>query len=177
MKTVNDINDLNKIIRTLLMSQSELDPQFIRNAVSMYGQNLDKNYDDDILSNLTTDDLLMLFELQSRQTDFEISETEEDDSISYYKAYTIHITIYGNASITFSNQLIARLRSNTVRELFAVQGVYLESVSESKYICEFKNHVLWQRADFDINIACKMSLSQLNVEHEFDKLNAVTIYT
>lgn len=174
---IDDIKELEKIIRNVLIEQSEISSKFVRNALSVYGTDLDQNTGDNIFTAIARTQALMLFELNAKNLSSDMSETNADDSISYYKAYTVRIIIYGDKSPTIANKLIARMRTQYVRDSLQDKGVYLDSVSNADSIYEYKNGVMWIRNDFSIDIACTMNIQPVTSISDFATIPQPIIYT
>lgn len=176
MNTIANIDELNKLIRNQLIIQAELPSNRVRNALTTYGAMLDKLLTKQEFDSVCPCEELMLFELKTRENDADVSMTEnEDASISYYKSYSVYIILYGNNSATIMNKLIARLRTQAVRQALYEEGVYIEEVKNDLSINEFKNDVMWHRHDTEILISCKMSIKQVTPDNAFEKLNPVNI--
>ena len=174
MIDLKNVNDIEVIIRNMLITQSELNEQFVRNSLSLYGTGLNEEVAEDIFDSITDNNCLVLFELNVKNGNFDISETIKD-VIKIYKTYNVHIIIYGNNSNTLANILAARIRSEKVRMTLEEQGVYLEFVDEVQSVHEFKNDVLWLRTDFDMQIACEMSIKQVGENDTFDSISKLTL--
>lgn len=175
MIAINDINDINKIIRKQLILQSELSSKYVRNALTTYGVTLDKLLSNQVYDTICPCDALLLFELQTRDNSADVSMTESDDSITYYRSYNVHIIIYGQNSSNVSTKLIARLRSENVRKMLYDEGIYVELVTNDTSINEYKNDAMWHRHDFDVYISCKLSVVQLSTLEYIEKLNTLNI--
>lgn len=200
MKTFNDVNELNKYLRNILITQTQLDGSRVLNALSLYGTELDKLLSDsttqyDAIDNTNT---TLLFELQARSSTSDMSMEENetsvaslvcsdnvecdsltvsdngpvlDTSIAYYKSYKLNIIIYGNASSTLAGKLVARLRTETVRNKLYCDGIYLESVSDQTTINEYKNESMWLRNDITVNISVKQDIAQISVDGNFNNFD------
>lgn len=168
MKAIADIIELEKIVRKYLISQSEVKSEYVRNSLSTYGETLDKLLFKQTYDTICECDELILFELQTRKSESDVSMTEADDSVTIYKSYTVHVIIYGRNSATVMTKLIARLRTENVRLALRSEGVYVEEVTNDESVNEFKNDVMWHRHDCEVRISCYMSVSQTlkNVEFE-----------
>lgn len=175
MIAIKDINELNKIIREQLIIQSELDSNRVRNALTTYGATLDKLLHEDKYESICKCDELMLFELRTRENDADVSMTEYDDNITFYKSYTIYIILYGDNAATIMNKLIARMRSQAVRQALYENGVYLQEMKNDISFNEFKNDTLWHRHDVEILISCKMSIEQVSPNVDFEEFGDLTI--
>ena len=175
MKAFADINEINKIIRAQLITQSELPSNRVRNALTTYGATLDKLLTHQEYSSICVCDDLMLFELRTRDNDADVSMTEEDGFVTYYKSYLIYIILYGNESANISSKLIARLRTSSVRLALQDEGIFIEEVKNDTSLNEFKNDVLWHRHDIEILISCKMSISQITPDPQIKELGELQI--
>lgn len=174
MKLISNINDIVKILRTVLIQQSELNADRVLNSLSMYGTELDKLIEDEKYGAIDQNDALLLFELLARATTYDMSETE-NDAIQYYKAFTMHVIIYGNTSSDIAIKLINRLRTETVRAELQSNDIYLESVSDVTLLNEYKNDSMWLRADFDINIAAQFTITKVTISDNYEQLGQLSI--
>ena len=104
-----------------------------------------------------------------------MSFTEVDDSVTYYKSFSVQITMYGDETDNIAPLLVARLRTEAARDNLFNQGVYLESVSNPTQLDEFKNGVLWKRWDFEINISVRFSIAPVYAQNPMKILNDLTI--
>lgn len=175
MNTIADINELNKLVRNQLIIQAELPSDRVRNALTTYGATLDKLLTNQEFDSVCPCEELMLFELKTRENDGDVSMTEVDDTVSFYKSYTLYIILYGNNGATVMNKLIARLRTQAVRQALYEEGVYIEEVKNDSSVNEFKNDVMWHRHDTEILISCKMSIKQVTPDEVFEKVDPVNI--
>lgn len=174
MTTITDINELNKIVRKYLINQSELPADRARNALTTYGSTLDQLLQKQEFTGICPCDELMLFELRTRENDADVSMTEVDGYVTFDKSYTIYVIIYGNNAATVMNKLIARLRTQVVRENLLNEGVYIERVLNDTSFNEFKNDVMWHRHDTEIHISCQMSIAQVSDDNAFESIDPVT---
>ena len=170
IKTSN-IDELNRIIRTSLIEQSKLDSNRVVNGVSVHGQELLEKLNKYAYKSYEPTDAFIVFELSSRDSSNSFSQTSEDNTVSYYMSYGIHVIVYGNGSPTLSNIICARFRTEEVRDNLQYQGIYIESIENPRIGNDFVNSSLYMRCDFFINISCQMSISQVSKEDEFEKLD------
>lgn len=175
MITLQNTNSIETIIRAALIAQSGLNGKFIRNSLSLHGEALEKVLSEQIYTSIDGLDSLMLFELQSRQNDADMSETESDGSISYYKSFTIYVIIYGDSSTDIANVLTARFRTESVRTQLQYDGIYLEKISDPQKINEYKNETMWIRNDIEIDISCQIKIKQVSEEEHFKRLNNINV--
>ena len=178
--TVTSYVDAEKTIRAELIKQSGLAASMVRNAHSAYGQMLDvsETADNDIFRSLETSECLILFELRPRESVGDMSETEDDDdTISYYKAYRVHVIMYGEPATTLSHTVVARMRTELCRMNLQSKDIHFERVSYPVAFHEYKNMRLWERADFDIDISCKTQILPVESEEPFAAFSALDIRT
>lgn len=176
MKTIDDINELNKIIRTHLVSQAEIASNNVRNALTTYGTDLDKLLEEKEYVGIGLTDALILFELRTNDNNADVSMTENDGDITFYKSYLIYVIIYGDDGKNVMNKLIARLRSQRIRQALYEDGVYLEKVTNDVSINEFKNNVMWLRNDFEIHISCQLRITQLSTDNDFESISPINTF-
>lgn len=174
MINITDINDIEVIIRNKLIEQSQLDSNYVRNSLSLYGPELDQELCPDIFDSIATTQNLIIFELRANSTGNDRTETI-NNKIKFYKSYTVHIIIYGENSNTLANVLIGRFRTEEVQEDLESQGIYLETIEDIESIHEFINDVMWLRNDFKINIACEMSINKISDNNTFNSISQLTI--
>lgn len=204
MKTFDaDIKELEKYLRQELIVQSQLDETRVLNGLSVYGVELDKllagEDDEQIYDGITHDNTTLLFELEARDSNNNVSMEEDikdeskavicsnstdcdnitvsDDTgtvntnITYYKAFRLKVIIYGDDSKNLAFKLAARFRSQAVRNALYSKGIYVEEVTEQKSVNEYKNESMWLRNDFDINIGIKQEVEQITTESDFNNVD------
>ena len=162
MTTITDINELNKILRQYVIQQSEVDSNFVRNSLSTYGENLNKLLFRQEYNSICPCDTLILFELVNRNSTNNVSMTEDDNSVTSYMSYTFKLIIYGTSANNVANKLIARMRTESIREKLLSEGVYLEHIDDAMSVNEFINGIMIQRQDVDIQISCQLSTIQIS---------------
>ena len=174
--SIQKISEVEVIIRNILISQSGLNPQFVRNSMSIYGTSLDKETNESIFDTITQNDCLVLFDLESNG-DLSISEDLNDlqDRIKLWKSYEVHIMIYGDESDTLANVLVSRLRTEEVRMILASQGVHFNDIDNVTTIHEFENEVIWLRSDFKMLIDFEMIVDRITKNDTFATLSQLTI--
>lgn len=175
MKILQSINDIEKIIRKYLISQSQVQSNFVRNSLSIYGEALEKVLSEQIYNSINANDVMILFELKERQNTSDVSETNDSNVIDYYKSYKIHVIIYGDNSTNIANNIVARFRTIYIRDILREEGVYLEQISDASKINEYINETMWLRNDVDIDISCHLQIAQIEQDYIADTLNDVLI--
>lgn len=171
MVILRSVDDITTIMRQILIAQSEIDSNFVRDAESVFGSDLDKTDDNEIFESIEQDDAMILFSLEDRQNESDMSQTQDDDTILFYKSYTMHVIIYGSKSATIVAKLISRLRTQKIRTTLQTKGIYVEQVSNESELHEFNNSTMWERHDFDIDISCTLSIDQIEPEYSVQSLN------
>lgn len=167
---------IDPIIRSVLISQSQLSQNFVRNAFSTYGTALDKTTSTDVFETLTPTDCVIFFMTSKRQSIGNQSIAIELGKVIQAQAYSVKVMIYGDDGCSLATALVARLRSEPIRALLYDAGIYLEEISETDTIYEFKNSASWLRTDFTINIACEHLILPITDEFEYDTLNTLKTY-
>lgn len=176
MTILSDVNELDKIVRKYLISQSQLPAERVRNSLSTYGETLDKLLFKQTYDTICACDELMLFEVKARKNDADVSMTESDGTVSFFKSYEVYVIVYGNNAPNVANNAIARLRTENCRLAMLNEGVYLESVTEDDSINEFVNDVMWRRHDFSLFVSCKLQIDQTLESIEFEEIDQPKIY-
>lgn len=171
-----NINNIESLIRACLIQESGLDQQYVRNALSIYGSYMSDSYDGIDWTSITPDQSLIFFELSNRDSDGDMSETDEN-KLYIYSSYQIHVIIYGDNSMNLANILLARLRSRYVRDWFMENDICLQTVSNSTSLHDYKNGALWMRNDFDMNIACEIQIVPATESYTFNKYSDIIIKT
>ena len=172
-----NVNDIEAFVRATLIQQSGLEQQYVRNALSQYGSYMSDSYDGLDWSALTPEQTLVFFELSNRDSDGDMSETEPDGSLKIYTSYQVHVIIYGDNSKNLANILIARLRTRNVLDNFMEHDICLQTVSNSTSLNDYKNGALWQRNDFDMNIACEIKITPETESYTFKEYSDIIIKT
>lgn len=174
MKSLTSTSELNKIIKQQVGLLAEVDPSVVRDSTLYFGAEFNKD-DDSILTSFNPDDTFIFFASGDRETTSQTSFTEEDGSIVYYKAYQYNLYIYGENGCDVANKLVARLRSESVRNAFHEQGIHIESVSNPVQLREFVNELVWMREDVNIDLSVKLKIDQLSDYQTFTDLTEFNI--
>lgn len=174
MTHVSSVKELNKIVRKHLIAQSELPSTKVLSALSIYGDDLDKMIDEHVYEAIDQTDAMLLFELNARDSSTDVS-FDEGNSIIYYKSYKLSCIIYGNSCSDIANKLIARFRTEPVRDALQNYGIKLETVSNETTLNEYKNNSMWIRSDFDINIDCKFKIAKLSDDIKIEDFSELII--
>lgn len=170
-----NINNIETIIRNILIEQSQLDPKFVRNSLSLYSTPLDINTQN-VLETIEQDDTMLLFELRARTDVLNISEQDlETGAITYYQGYQVHVIIYGDECRTLANKIIARLRSSRLNDLFRENLLEFYGASNPESIQEYINNVLWLRTDFDIDLSCIMEIDPVSEDYVATQMSTINI--
>ena len=165
-------NEINKLIRAQLIKQSGLDKSRVINALSIYGETLDKLLEDSVYNSYERSDVVCLFELQSN--DQQVSFDENNTAV-YLRSYEVRVILYGNASDDVATLTVARLRTEKVRQDLYEAGLRLRAVSEPIIVNEFKNGVMWLRTDFSILLDCEFSVKLTEQPIIFDDISDIKI--
>lgn len=160
-----DINSIEIFIRNILIEQSQLEPEFVRNSLSIYSTPLMTD-NQSILDTLQQNQLMILFELRARNDVLNISEQDEETGIiTMYQGYQVHVIIYGDNCRTLANKLIARLRTGRLNDIFRDNLVEFYGASDPESVQEYINEVMWLRTDFDIDLSCIMEIAPVSTDY------------
>lgn len=174
MKTINDVNELNKLLRSYVISLSEVNASMVRNVLSLYGEDLDKAMSESVFDSISTAQTLILFELRSRQSSSNVSYDNEED-VTLYNSYSFKLIIYGDDSSNVANKLFARFRSAATISVLYNDGIYIESVDDPERISEFKNGTMWLRSDLSINISCEASITKIFNDYDMENAGKIVV--
>lgn len=155
-----DIQEINKIVRNQIIQQSELSPNQVMNGVSVHGQDLIESINKYAYKSYDLKDSFIVFELQSRESSSDMSQTRVDNRIRYIASYRVQVSTYGFSAQTLANKIIARLRTEYARLQLQEQGVYLANVSNAITGNDFINNTLMIRCDFTIDVSVEMIIDQ-----------------
>ena len=118
---------------------------------------------------------MFLFELRTRDSNSTVSYTNIDEDIVYHKAYSLKLTIYGNDCENVANNIVARFRSEIVRNSLLDNGVHIEDISDSILFPEFVNDSMWLRSDLSIDISCTFIVKQISKDDNFETLSELKV--
>lgn len=157
IKALDTLNEATVILRNKIIEISKLSSEYVINALSVYGADLAKILEEIQYSIKTAgsnpenmvNDTLIVFEVRNNTS----SSNNMIQKDVVYAAYTMHIIIYGEASEELSVKLKTGLLEIDTKCALREEGVHIMSISNIDAINEFKNSVLWQRRDFDIQFA------------------------
>lgn len=174
---ISTIKQVKKLIRAQLIAQSGVNGQFVRDATTEYGAMLDKAGENSVFTSIVPTDIVILFDIEARNASSDMSQTNDDQNktISYFKALSMHVMIYGDDSLDKAQTLVARFRTDRVRTSLFGEGIYLENVDDPTSIHEFKDDVVWLRSDFTINIACEFVINQAQSVDDYATVESLTI--
>lgn len=171
----SNTEELNKVVRQVLILQSGLQSTRVLNSLSIYGEDLDKLLEDEIYGSIERNDAMLLFELRSRDSTSNMTQTNDDDTLLLVRSFTLHVILYGNSSSDIASILKTRLETEKVRLSFVERGIYIEDISMPQTLNEYKNQTMWLRNDFDINLTCSFLIEQISKDSSFETLSKMTL--
>lgn len=170
---IKSIKEVDKIIGDMLVKQSELQRGSIVNGCSIRGVDLSKFVTEKVKLSYDLSDSVIIFETKASSND-DVDFTEAENDVVRESLYLeVSVIIYGNQSLTLAKKLKARFESEKVRNDLLAKEVYLSSVNEITSMNEFINETIWPRADFSMNIACEIQVSQIDEMSEIDKADVI----
>ena len=177
MAEVKSVREIEKILRTSIIENSGVDANFVRNVITEFSVDLDKDYTSSIFSGLSEEDAVILFELVPDDNNSDMSEDiYNSNNIAYYKYFKLKVIVYGDDAVSVSMRVISRLRSQAVRDTLIGQGINISNISEANEINEIINGIVWQRSDFTINIGCKLIIEPVKENYEINEYNNLVVY-
>ena len=175
MTYITSVNEPNKLIRNVLIEQSGVSPVFVRSVHTEFGADLDKKQGS-VFTSLTQDDEAILFDLETNDTSNNMSETVGSMTV-IYQSFRASVIMYGHVASLLAEYLVARLRTQEVRESLHEVGIHVENVSSPTKIEEFKNGVVWARHDFDIEFACQLLVPPITTSYDYEEYTNISIET
>lgn len=177
MISFKKVDDLEKLLREEISVQSELPLDRVLNSLSLYGTELDTYLMENIYVSIEQPDTLVLFELTSRKSNSDVSMNiqTEDDFITYDKAFRLNLIMYGSSSSDVALKLVARFRTEEVRNNLYEKGIYLEKVEDPYILNEYKNETMWLRNDVNIDIAVEFKIQPITKNSIFSNLSELNI--
>lgn len=168
--------ELDKIIRNVLIEQSELNSKRVLNALSVRGQNLSKFITENSYMSYNLSDIVIIFEISSNQSSkSNVVMEEDDDTITDYSSFYVKILIYGNKSSYIANKLKSRLLSRKVIDNLQYEGIHVETVSNPEPMREWLNETLWIRNDITMEISCRESFEKVSLDYYMNDLSVLQI--
>ena len=182
MNAMASIKDLQKELRTCLISQSGLTGDFIRNSLSLYGEDLQKALNNllqpDEYTSITGSDTMILFKLSlDSEVDIHASfiNDKDESKIYYYKSFEYFLYIYGDSSDDIALKLKARLRSQAVRDALQEKGIHIISIENPEQVNEYINDVMWKRCDLSIKLGCKFIINPIATDYDINQINKMEV--
>lgn len=175
---IDDIAEIDKIIRNELILQSEIDGNLVRNAQSLYGVDLAEVFCTFNFGAVEQDEILIIFhnEFQAAGMATDISETNTDSGdTTIYKQFNCHLIIYGDDSDTVVSLITSRFMSPTVRNKLYAKGIYINKATHGIAAEEFINGQFWSRHDCDISFGCQLLIPPIDADNRVEAINGLNI--
>lgn len=174
IKAIKEPLEIDKVIRNVLIKQSELSSSRVLNAASVRGQNLSKLIEEDTYTSLNLSDILIIFErVFNPNSKNNVVMEEEDDTITIYSSFYIKILIYGNDSPYIANKLRSRLLTRSVIDDLQESGVCVNNISNPEPMSEWLNETLWIRNDLTMEVSCRESFKKIDSDYEINELSGI----
>lgn len=171
---ITEFSEIDIIVRTHLIRQSQIDQSLVKNLASRYGSSFSKNETDEIFDSVLPSDNIIFFITEKSPSSNDVSLTNEDETITQYSSYDVKVSIYGDDSANLAMKLVARFRTSKVRTSMFESGLHIHSIEESGSIHEFKNDVAWLRTDFTIHVECEHRVEQVEDDLDVSSLNIIS---
>lgn len=175
IKTISNIFELDKILRKYLISQSNLKPDVVVNALSVRGPDLELLISNNTYFSPNLNDVVLIFENETNETTNNVSVDEEDATFTIYQSFRCKIVIYGNYSKTLALILKTRFESDTIRDKLFEEGINLENVSNPVSINEFKNETVWIRTDLNIEYSCRLNVQPIAETEQLENISKLIV--
>lgn len=174
IKQLTDINIAIKVLRQMLINQSQLESNKVLNALSVYGPET-LTTGEDCQFSFTNEDTFILFELIEIESSSNVDMTESDDSVSVYAAYEFKLIIYGTDSANIAQKIRGRFRTTKVLDELYAQGIQLYKVDRPTAMNEYINDAMYERRDMSIYFGCNLRVEQVTDYDTFAQLNDIDV--
>ena len=175
ISNLNEYNEINKIIRNQLLTQTGLANDHVLNGLDFDGINLEKRLDDQIFVSFSLLDNFIIFNLVPRTSTSNISQDIEDD-IYNVSSFMFKLIIYGKSSMKLAQIIKSRFLTEEVRHDLYKSGIYIEDIDNPVPTNEFVNSKIYTRTDFSINISCESKFEKITQPTMFEEINEVSFY-
>lgn len=176
IKSVADLHEINKIIRSQLIEQTDLPGDNIINSLDTYGPELIKYLEDmDLYGSYDLKDTVILFEITSDPSRLNITTDEENDKIYAFSSYTVHLMIYGENSNAMVYIIKSRFESEEVRDILYRKGIHLTDIDLIGDINDFINNRIWLRSDMNINIEVRYEIEKKSKLENIENLKNINV--
>lgn len=177
MAEITSIKEIEKIMRAAIIENSGVDGNYVRNLITEFSADLDKDYTGSIFNSLSSNNVAILFELVPDDNQSNMSEDiYNSNNIAYYQYFKLRLVIYGDDSAITALRIISRLRSEVVRDSLIGQGINVANISEISEINEIVNGVVWQRSDINILLGCKLIMTPVKEAYEIEDYSSLSVY-
>lgn len=168
--------DLIINIRKELINQSELDGNFVINAVSVRGPALKKLISEDQSTSLNLHDGFIIFELlEDKNSETNIILHNDDNSSDNITQYKLLLKIYGNTCHEISQKLTARFKmQDIIMELYS-KGIWVKNISFPETINEFINDTVWPRCDIEMTIIVRYNITSIKETPTAEEISEIII--
>lgn len=174
IKQLTDINIAIKVLRQMLINQSQLEHNKVLNALSVYGPDT-LTTGENCQFSFTNEDTFILFELIEVESTNNVDMTESNETVSVYVAYEFKLIIYGTDSANVAQKLRGRFRTAKVLDELYVQGVQLYKVDRPIAMNEYINDAMYERRDMSIYFGCNLLVKQVDTYDAFAKINQIDV--
>lgn len=172
IKQLTDINTAIKVLRQMLINQSQLEPNKVLNALSVYGPET-LTTGENCQFSFTNEDTFILFELIEIESNNNVDMIESDDTVSVYATYEFKLIIYGTDSANIAQKLKGRFRTAKVLDELYVQGIQLYKVDRPTAMNEYINDAMYERRDMSIYFSINLQVEQIDDYDAFAQLNEI----
>lgn len=172
---ISNIHEVEKVIGNLLASEAGISNNRVLNALSVSGVDMSKFIEDNVLGSYDLDDVVIVFELKTRDSSANFSEEISKTTIRQGIGLEMSVICYGNESMAVAANLRSRLLSNEISEVLNEKEIFINSISNQTSLNEFDNMRMWIRTDFTISIDVELEVKKLIVDEDFEKLNTLSV--
>ncbi len=150
------------ILRNTILQQTGLPSERVLNGYSFYGPDLLKQINRSITESPNLDDTFIIFEFRELESESYGTSQEANGKMAAIAPYGLFCRVYGKKSHEYAQKLLMIFKYPDIAEDLHLRGCFITDISNITPTNEFINSVLWQRADIEIDVICKV-ITELNL--------------
>ena len=167
IKAISDFNDINKIWKSTIETQCEIDKEQVRSLTSSRGQMLDKRIDEYIFQTLSRTDVVALFEAKIDSENTIMTQDFENDNLLTYVYGKLKVIFYGQSSNLIATKFKARVESSEIRSLLWNEGINFDKITSIESIEEFINNTIYFRTDVNLAYSFRYDVNKITTYDDF----------
>lgn len=170
---INNLYEIDKILGNIIVEQSELDRNNIKNGLGIRGSDLSKFINENIYISPNIKDTIIIFNTELE--DNPITE-EKENEIVIDNFLNFKLMIYGAHSKNLAYILKARLESEEVRYELTSKYINLINIDNVISVDDIINNTIYPRCDLNIHLhIISKSVKKINSFENYENLGNIEI--